>query len=110
MALPRKNRITSKKEIDHVFKRGKVIRGDFLSLRFVSNQLDYSRFAFIIPSKFISLAVDRNRIKRLLSEKVREVGTIASDSRDIVVVVSKKVKRNEFNDLTKEMVKHLSRQ
>ena len=73
MALPRKNRITSKKEIDYVFKNGRKIRGYFLFLRFVGNQIGYPRFVFIIPSKFISLAVDRNRIRRLFSEEIKKM-------------------------------------
>jgi len=109
MALPRKNRITSKKEIDYVFKNGRKIRGYFLFLRFVGNQIGYPRFVFIIPSKFISLAVDRNRIRRLFSEEIKKMSYISKNGCDYIVLVSKKTERTEFGHLAEELHKLLSK-
>lgn len=103
MALPKKNRLTTKKEIDCVFKNGRTVRGSFLFVRFLKNQKRYSRFVFIIPAKSVSLAVDRNRIKRTLSGKITKTPALLARDNDVAVVVFKKVNRENFKNLAGEL-------
>lgn len=103
MALPKKNRLTGKKDIDHVFKNGKTVKGSFLFVRFLNTQKKYSRFVFVIPAKYISLAVNRNRIKRLFSEEARRLLPLLGDKYDIVVLLSKKTNKNDYGYLVKEL-------
>lgn len=71
MALAKKNRLKSRKEFDRVFKKGGTIKGDFLFLKFIKSGSLNSRFGVIVPSKIIKLAVERNKIKRLILEAIR---------------------------------------
>ncbi|MBI2674359.1 MAG: ribonuclease P protein component [Candidatus Yanofskybacteria bacterium] len=103
MALPKKNRLTSKKDIDHVFKRGRTVKGSFLFIKRLDNPKGYSRFAFVVSSKYVSLAVDRNRIKRMFSEKVRRTPALLEHGYDMVVVIHKKVEREQFKELGEEL-------
>jgi ribonuclease P protein component len=71
MALAKKNRIKTKKDFDKVFKKGKTVKGSFLFLKVMENELSYSRFGIITPSKLLPRAHQRNHLKRLISESVR---------------------------------------
>lgn len=101
MALPRKNRLLAKKDIDQVFKNGSTVKGSFLFVKFAENKKGYSRFAFIVPSKHVQLAVNRNRAKRVQSELARSY--LGLGSKDVVVVVYKKLDRKYIDDLVGDL-------
>lgn len=103
MPLPRKNRLTAKKEISRIFKKGRTVKGSFLFIKLLDNEKRYSRFAFIVPSKYVLLAVDRNRAKRLLSEGVMKASALSWRHYDMVVYVFRKVTRSELNKLYKDL-------
>ncbi len=106
MALPEANRLRSKKDIDRVFKEGNAVKGSFLLIKTVSNDLPVSRLGFIIPNKVFKNASARNRIKRVLSEAVRKERGLMSEGYDIVVLA---VKKGEEENLQKELIKLLSK-
>lgn len=108
MALPKKNRLT-KKEIEIVFKNGRTVKSSSLFVKIAKNNIGYSRFTFIIPSKKIALAVDRNKAKRLFFEEVRKNSVLLRGGYDIVGVISKKVGRSWLKYLAKELREVLSK-
>lgn len=69
--LPKNNRLQKKKDIEKVFKRGRALKEDFLALKTLQNNLDKTRFAFIVSLKVSKKSVLRNRLRRKLSELVR---------------------------------------
>lgn len=69
--LAKKNRLRKKKDIERVFKEGKGFKEDFLVLKIVKNNLENSRFAFIVSQKVSKKATLRNKIRRRLRELVR---------------------------------------
>ncbi len=90
MALSKKYRLTSKLDFDKVFKEGKAVKGSFLFIRWRANESGFPRFGFVIPKKVYSRAVDRNRLKRVLSEiGVSYVKNNMTSSRDFVIMISK---------------------
>lgn len=90
MALPKKNRLKKKKDFEEVFKKGKAFRGNFLFVRYLKNDLQFPRFAFIISAKVSKKAVVRNHIRRYLSEAVR-IKLKNIPPRDIVMIADKKI-------------------
>lgn len=72
-------------------------------IRFLGNQKRYSRFVFIISTKYVLLAVDRNRIRRVFSEEIARNPSLLKQGLDIIVVVSKKITREKFEDLAREL-------
>ena len=71
MALPKENRLKSKKDFDYIFKNGRAIRGRFLLIKYIGSFGSGPKIGFIAPSKVLKKAVDRNRAKRIMSEIVR---------------------------------------
>ncbi len=103
MALPKKNRISNKKDIDRVFKEGRTVRGSFLFIRFVNNEKGYFRIAFMIPTKYVSLAVNRNKIRRMFFEELSRETSLLKKSYDIIVLVCKKTEKDRQKYLTEEL-------
>lgn len=109
VALPRKFRLSSKKDIDRVFKNGRTVRGSFLFIRFLSGREEKSsRFALIIPAKHVSLAVDRSKIKRIFSEEIKNPSLLLEHGYDVIIVIHTKIERGRFKKVTEELRKLLN--
>lgn len=90
MPLNKKNRLKKKRDFEDVFKKGKAVKGSFLFIKYKKNELGLSRFGFVVSAKVAKKAVERNRIRRILSEVVR--GVIGSlDSNDVIVFAARNI-------------------
>ncbi len=69
--LPKENRLKKQKDIQKVFKEGKGLKEDFLFLKLVKNDLQVSRFGFVVGKNTAKKAAGRNRIKRQIRETTR---------------------------------------
>jgi len=69
--LAKENRLVKTKDFEDVFKRGKFFAEDFINLKVANNNLDISRFGFIVGLKVSKKAVRRNRVKRQIREIIR---------------------------------------
>ena len=96
MPLPRKNRLTDKKDFDMVFKEGNAVKGNFLFIKYKKNTLTNSRVAFIVPIKVAGNAANRNRIKRIFSEQIRKKITDFKSKYDIVITLKRKEKEDSL--------------
>ncbi len=73
-----------------MFKKGKAVRGSFLFIRVNSNEKGFPRFSFIISKKTAPRAVDRNRLKRLLSEVAAKfIKNNPAKNSDMAVIVNR---------------------
>lgn len=65
------NRFHGRNSLNSVYRKGKAIRGDYISLRYLAtNRKDY-RLAVVVSRKVSKSAVKRNRIRRRIYEVVR---------------------------------------
>lgn len=71
MALNKKNRLKKRRDFEEVFKKGKAVKDSFLFIKYRKNELGVSRFGFVVSAKVAKKAVERNKIRRILSEAVR---------------------------------------
>ena len=67
----RRYRLTGIGAYDALFKTGRRIDGSFLQLIILPARLDVGRAGYAVPKKLMPLAVDRNRVRRVLREAVR---------------------------------------
>jgi len=87
--LPKINRLKKKRDFEHVFKQGRGLKQGFLSLKFVKNGLEATRFGFVVGQKVSRKAVIRNKVKRRLRDLVRgRIGEIKKGF-DVVIVAGK---------------------
>lgn len=85
--LLKQNRLTKKKDFENVFKKGDGVKSRFLFLKFIPTKYDYTRFAFVVSQKVSKKAVQRNKIRRYLREKVRTQMDKIKKGFDCVLVV-----------------------
>ncbi len=105
--FPKKLRLKTTKEFQHVYKTGHRKENSYLIIYYVKNNLPYSRFG-IVASRRLGGAVKRNRIKRILREVVRLREDLKSMGIDMVIIARKgmlkvgfKEASEAFNNLTK---------
>lgn len=104
MALPQKYRLIRESDFDKVFQDGKAVKGSFLFIKSRINEFSSPRFGFVVPKKAYLKAVDRNRLKRVLSEIANlYIKSSPANNRDFVVVINRRSKeeliKNEFLNL-----------
>lgn len=102
MALAKTRRLRKEKDFKTVFTKGRIFKGNFLNLRIFKNNLNTSRFGFVVSVKISKKAVLRNKTKRRLKECARfNFGRLKS-SFDIVVVAARKDIINQKPNITCE--------
>ena len=88
--MNKKNRLKKKRDFEDVFKKGKAVKGSFLFIKYRKNKLGVPRFGFVVSAKVAKKAVERNKIRRILSEAVRVIiGRL--EGHDIIVFASNKI-------------------
>jgi len=102
--LPKINRLKKDKDFEKTFKRGQGFKQGFLYIKIVKNNLDTSRFAFVVSKKFSKKAVIRNKTRRRLSEIVKTKLLEVKKGMDIIIVVMPGAE-NDFQKLEETLNK-----
>ncbi len=68
--MKRQYRLRCNSDFQHVRRAGKFYASPLMVLAFLRNELNYSRFGFVV-SKRLGKAVQRNKIKRRMKEAAR---------------------------------------
>ena len=69
--LSKQNRLTKKKDFEKIWKKGRNFFISEIGIKFLNNNLEYSRFGIIVPNKVIKKAVPRNKLKRQIREIIK---------------------------------------
>lgn len=89
MALARKNRL-SKKDFRKYFRSGKRVRGTAYSLQYGRLEGLDTKVAVVVPTKVVSTATERNRIRRVLYSVLETlIPSVRKPSFLIVIIHSK---------------------
>jgi len=105
--LRKSQRLTRRKDISRVFRRGRRVSGDLLRLHVVENSTDQSRLAVAVSTRYGN-AVRRNRAKRLCREAFRSVRAELPAGYDYVIVPL--ARRDLSVEAVREALRRLSRQ
>ena len=77
-----------KRDFDRLYKRGRSVGDKYVVVFHISNELGYSRKAFL-ASKKVGGAVARNRARRLMKEGFRKVESEVLPGRDVLFIARK---------------------
>lgn len=88
MALNTQYRLRKERDIRAVLKDGRSQRGGFLFIKYQANKMNFSRFAVIIPLKVARTVVTRNRLRRTISEALRNMLASIRPGNDVVIRLS----------------------
>jgi len=94
--LPQNNRLKKKKDFERVFKKGRGFKEDFLTLKTAKNDLDNSRFGFVVSQKVSKKATVRNKIKRMLRKIIEENLQVIKKGNDVLIVTLPRMEIKDF--------------
>jgi len=102
--LPKKNRLDLKRELFWIRRGGRVINGEYFNFLF-QKVADFCppSFAFVISKKVEKKATKRNKIKRLLSEAVRNFLPQIQPGVKGVFFVKKEILEKKFTEIKAEI-------
>jgi len=103
--LPKHQRLRKNDDFKEVFKAGRYVGGNFISLKIKKADREYPRVGFIVGKKVAKSAVVRNKIKRQLREAAREHMKGAKGAVDIVVMPSPEIGTKSFQEIRDEIRK-----
>ena len=107
--LPKKNRLTKKKDFENVFKRGRSFKEDFLIFKIIENKLGQIRFGFVVSKKISKKATLRNKVKRRISESVRlKIGKLKKRF-DGILLTLPEIEKKDFGKIDETIEKLFKR-
>lgn len=81
------SRLRAARDIDRVYRRGRLTRTPRLLIRVLPNHLDHSRLTTVVSKKTASSAVVRNRLRRQVNEAWRKAAARQAPGLDIIATV-----------------------
>jgi len=103
----RRYRLTGTGAFEAVFRAGRRREGAFLQMICVAAARECGRTGIVIGKKALPLAVDRNRVRRMLRVCLREARP-AIEGYDLVVRLKKGAARTEFHAIATEAAQLLA--
>lgn len=98
-------RIRNSHEITLIFREGKRVNSRYFNLTYAKNPYEYSRFAVVV-GKRLGKAHERNYIKRVFREIVRDERKRMIGGTDILIFPKKEIKEVDFHAI-KELFRNL---
>ncbi|MDD2482998.1 MAG: ribonuclease P protein component [Candidatus Shapirobacteria bacterium] len=105
--LKRENRIRSKKEFFEIKNKGRVLYSPLFGWLIYKENDDLKKFGFIVSKKISKKAVDRNRIRRVLSEIVRNNLDKFEKGTRLVFLTKQEILGKKMTEVKKEVEKFL---
>lgn len=107
--LAKQYRLQKDKDFELAFKKGRTFSNEFLFLRLRRNDLNISRFGFIVGKKISKKATVRNRIRRRLGEIIRGKLADVKPGFDVAIGTKGEIVEKNYQDLDKEVGQLLKR-
>lgn len=102
--LASKFRLTGSNSYRRVESEGTVFQSSNFGLAYIKRgDIDPSRFGFVVSTKIAKDAVDRNRIKRVMSEAVRISSIDLEPGYDVVFLAKTTITRVSTSEIMKEV-------
>jgi ribonuclease P protein component len=104
--LPTKHRLRHEKDFARLSVKGRPFYGSFCVLRVWKSGSVPSKIGFVASGKLFKTAVERNRIRRRMSEIVRTHLNLVPNGFDLTVVAKPEIRTSSFEEL-KSTILHL---
>lgn len=62
--------LINKHQFDLIYKKGKSKNANYLYIKYLPNRKEYSQFGIVVSKKNVKLAVNRNRLKRIIKSEI----------------------------------------
>jgi len=105
--LKRENRIRSKKKFAEIRNEGRVLYSPLFGFLTCRKDDDLKKFGFIVSKKISKKAVDRNRIRRVLSEIVRNNLEKFENGTRVVFLTKQEILGKKYEEVETEVIKFI---
>ncbi|HEX9679461.1 MAG TPA: ribonuclease P protein component [Candidatus Saccharimonadales bacterium] len=85
--INRRHRLSDRRDLAVVYRRGRSVRAGPLSVRFLPNDTKHNRLAVIVSKKTAKSAPARNRIRRRLFSTMAKLWPEPTNGHDLIVSV-----------------------
>jgi ribonuclease P protein component len=106
--LSKLNRLKKKKDFEATFKKGKFLKSKNFILRFAKNNLEFSRFGFIVSQKVSKKAVVRNKVRRRVSAIIKNSFESIKPGQDIIFIALFGADKKNFSEVKEEVLEILN--
>ena len=103
--IPKQYRLTKDKDFAKVAKQGKAIFGRGLGLKYIKNNLSYSRFGITVSLKVDKKAVVRNKIKRRIKAILKGDLFKIAKGYDILILTRAEIKDSDYSQIKDKLLK-----
>ena len=103
--LKRENRIRLKKEFAEIKNKGRVLYSPLFGFLTHKENDDQKKFGFIVSKKISKKAVDRNKIRRILSEVIRKNLEKVDNGTRVIFLTKKEILGKKYNEIEREVIK-----
>lgn len=107
VVLKRENRIKSKREFFDIKNKGRVEYSPLFGFLTTKENDDLKKFGFIVSKKISKKAVDRNRIRRILSEIVRINLDKFKKGTRVIFLTKQAILGKKMSEIEKEVFKFI---
>lgn len=101
--LAKEYRLKKERDFKRIFKEGKIIRGQALSLATAENGLNISRFGFVAGLKVSKKATVRNRLKRQSSEAIKVIFKDIKPGYDAAIILNASAAEKKYGKIFEEL-------
>ena len=98
------NRLSKEADFNKIKSEGVLYQSENFGVRVLRNSgNEISRFAFIVSSKISNESVQRNRVKRAMSEAIRHKLHTIKEGYDVIFLPKKQIVKKSTEDIMKEI-------
>ena len=102
--LARDYSLKGKKNFEKVEKEGKMIQSDSFGIAYLKrDDEEFSHFGIIVSTKVSKLSVQRNRIKRAISESIRYSLSELKPAFDVVFLAKLSIVKKPTDEIMREV-------
>ncbi|MFH1838447.1 MAG: ribonuclease P protein component [Candidatus Kuenenbacteria bacterium] len=105
--LPKQYRVNKDKDFKIIFRNGRNFFIKEFGIKFLKNNLEISRFGFIVSNKVAKKANKRNLIKRRLREIIRKNLLNFQTGFDVVIMARPEIKELKFSEMKEKIERAL---
>lgn len=102
MALPKKNRLRLKKDFQDIKKNNLILNTPLFGVSYMKADSNQPLIGFIISKKISAKAVERNKLKRKLSEAIRPLLPQINNNYKIIFLGKRELKKASFADISRQ--------
>jgi ribonuclease P protein component len=107
--LAKKHRLTKRKDFDDIFKKGRSAFNDITGVKVFSNNLEISKYGFIVSGKISKKATERNLIKRRMREAVRQELPRLKNGINCAILAQKEAKQANYSEIGRSIRQNFAR-